>query len=159
MDELGLQLPSATVVMSQPTVTYRKAPAGTDPDYYKIDQMDGFTEKGLEVLGGMVVPETCHRYHFFQINAFTRCEGDNLVTRTATPDYPMFALIFKNWAKIYQPLSHDKGGRFRYCGKKPDTFLFGMDVLEATYEKLNERELAPADENDQEEKKSKGPER
>lgn len=159
VDELGLQLPSATVVMSQPTVTYRKAPAGTDPDYYKIDQMDGFTEKGLEVLGGMVVPETCHRYHFFQINAFTRREGDNLVTRTATPDYPMFALIFKNWAKIYQPLSHDKGGRFRYCGKKPDTFLFGMDVLEATYEKLNEREPAPAGENDQEEKKSKGPEK
>lgn len=157
VEEMGLRTSAPDGVLSQPAVACRKAPAGTDPDYYKIDQMDGFTEKGLEVLGGMVVPETCHRYRFFQIRSYTRCEGNNLVTRTATPDYPIFALIFDKWAKIYQPLSQDKGGRFRYCGRKPDHFLFGMDVLEATYEKLNEDADTPVEEGAEQEKRPRGP--
>lgn len=143
--EMGLPLQSGAVALSQPMVTFRRAGEDTPEDYYEIDRMKGFTEKGLEVLGGLVQPEVCHRYRMYQIKSFTRREGDRLVTKTATDDYPMFAIMYDKWAKVYQPLSAEKGGRFRYCGKKPATHLFGLETVEAMYEKLNEQEEPTTD--------------
>lgn len=42
------------------------------------------------------------------------------------------------WLKIYQPKSHDKKYRFSYLGKKPKQYIFGLDQLKSTYNKIQE---------------------
>lgn len=50
-----------------------------------------------------------------------------------TPSYPIYVYEYKDFQKIYQPLSEDKGYRFMYIGEKPADYVFGLEEVISTY--------------------------
>jgi len=118
-----------------------------------------FTQKELAVLGPLVTSEICRAYNvkccesFTQIKTYEEDDKYNygndtmqIITKS-TDKYPIFVFDFGTWQKIYQPLSDEKGYRFRHAGTKPPDFVFGLENVKSRFKKIVE-DSDPEDEED-----------
>ena len=110
--------------------------AGTYHFVYK----ESFTEKELALLGSRVNEKHCADFKLRSCESFAYCKENETIVTTATEDYPIFVFDFGTWQKIYQINSFEKQYRFRYAGKKPNRHVFGLDLVEAEFKRLKEKE-------------------
>ncbi len=77
------------------------------------------------------------KYNISALNSFTQIKNRQALITKSTEHYPIFLIEGPGFKKIYQPLNKDKKYRFRYTGKRPKDFVFGLKQVEETYKRLN----------------------
>lgn len=134
--EMGLNVEGRGYSFSRPERLERAA--GDEPQgWYRIEAMENFTEQGARVMGALARAEVCREYGMVQIFSYSYRRDERIKIVKASDQYPIFALLADDWAKIYEPLNQDKAYRFRYFGKKPKNILFGKDHLKKMFEDFN----------------------
>jgi hypothetical protein len=158
-----------TSTLNKPGLEIKKATSKQKHGEYFF-KYKKFTEKELAVLGPLVTAEYCKKYNFKSCESFVQIKtyedddrygNDTMQIITSSTDrYPIFVIDNKTWQKIYQPLNEKKQYRFRYVGKKPGDFIFGLENLKLRYKKFlkeSEDEELDEDEDENEGKKDKKP--
>lgn len=122
---------------------------------YEFEFNKNFTEKELLELGPWVKPEHCMKYNLKSVKLYRYHKPDGTYLEFhSTENFPIFCFDMGDWQKIYQPCSSDKQYRFRYSGKKPKDYIFGLDVVKKKHAKL----VLDEEELDEKDKKHKLPE-
>lgn len=98
-----------------------------------------FTPEELLSIGPRVTESNCKDFHFLSLKSFTYCKSDVASITESTESYPIFTFSHALWEKIYQPLSYDKGYRFRFLGEKPKRFMYGLELIKKEYNKNKAR--------------------
>lgn len=131
----------------------RKRPACEDEEdgkcSWEIDQE--FTTRECEIMGPRVKPEHLKALHWYRVKRLTSVKNREATDKYPTENYPIF--MRECWFtdhlgrrdcfyKIYEPLNADKGWRFQYqpIGKKPKSYINGLEELAAAFKALNDRE-------------------
>lgn len=97
--------------------------------------------------------DLCATYNFKALHSYTFCAksktADTLVVHQyeATDDYPIYVYDMPGWAKVYQPFARDKKYRFMHLGKKPETYIFGLDQFRQRFKDLEAAELSAYEDN------------
>lgn len=102
---------------------------------YSFEYNKNFHPEELAAIGPRVNEVHCGEYSLKSCKSFTYCKENEAVVTRSTAEYPILVFDFGEWQKIYQPNSFDKQYRFRYAGKKPATFLFGLDIVKKEFQK------------------------
>ena len=119
---------------------------------YGIEPMSDFTIRGVDLWGIGVTADHLAQLGWKQLKSFWwySSEKDMVYEMLATDNYPIFAQQCEYFDearqrhevfyKVYQPLSFDKGFRFRYLGNVPPRYVFCLDAVKrlAQGQKLNE---------------------
>jgi len=134
----GVKGAKSSTLLAKPTIAKRAREKKEVPGTYIFEHKD-FTEAELAVIGPHVTDKHCFEFNFKSIQSFTYIKEDGVTTTTATPEYPIFSFHHEDWQKIYQPLSIDKGFRFRYAGTKPKKFIHGLSSIEREYKRVQKR--------------------
>ncbi len=138
----------------KPTVEFSTAPTTATVTDYKIIYADEIPEKALKTVGVKVTQSDCDKYNFKYIEEvvtyFVHKSTGVLtqLTKKPTENYPIYGFDNGSWHKTYEPFAskEDKAPRFRFFGKKPTRFIFGLDLVE-------QRVLDKRNNNDDEKKK------
>lgn len=126
------------------SLSFKPALEGQKHDDYYFDFKDKLTDFELSVIGPLFLEETARKFKLKAVHSFTQIKqyykGDKLYAKygstpqqiitKSTENYPIFVFDYGDWQKVYQPLNKEKRYRFRYIGKKPKDFVFGLDTLE-----------------------------
>ncbi|MDR1130253.1 MAG: hypothetical protein LBK96_04660, partial [Prevotellaceae bacterium] len=118
----------------------------------------------LKVIGRYVTKELLARFNCksvdrYEYPKYSEKLGKNIVNIFSShPDYPIFVFDYGDFKKQYFPLALDKKDRFRYIGKKPANYIFGLEQLRNTRPEFNddegdgdaERERAAGEDGDEE---------
>jgi len=134
----------ADLQIVKPLISKRPLEPHETPGDYSFDFNKEFTDAELKLLGPRVNGVHCKEYRLWSCKSFVYCKENEAIITTATPEFPIFVFDYGTWQKIYQPLSADKGFRFRYAGQKPKKFIFGLDVIRKEFER-NKKKLEEID--------------
>lgn len=134
----GLKGSSEKWLEIKPDWTTRPLNENENPKEYLEDFKD-FTEDELKVIGPAVTAAHCADYNLHSLKSFTYFKDTEASITSSNEHYPIFSFHHKGWAKIYQPLSFKKEFRFRFLGKKPKRFIYGLDLLKKEYAKNKKR--------------------
>ena len=129
------QIKGAELQVYKPIIQKRSLNADEVPGTYNFVYKD-FTKKELALLGARVNEKICQEFSLHSCESFDYIKENEVITTTATEDYPIFVFNFGTWQKIYQPNSYEKNFRFRYAGEKPKRHVFGMNIIEEEYKRL-----------------------
>jgi hypothetical protein len=150
----------ADIVPVKPIIEKRPLDANESKGDYHFEAKD-FTKEELAILGPRVNAVHCKEYSLVSLKSFTYCKENEAIITIATSEYPIFMFDYGTWQKIYQPNSADKGYRFRYAGKKPERFMFGLNVLEKEFKRLKKKQeddgYEEEEDDDKKKKKKKDP--
>lgn len=149
----------ATVTWQEikPEWSTRPISEGESHKDYRIVEKD-FTDNELKRLGKCVSEEHCKEFNLISTKSFEYVKENEVSITSSTDEYPIYAFREKEWSKIYQPLSYNKQFRFRFVGKKPERFIYGLELLKKQYLKnVKNQEEEQYDDEDDENKKKKDP--
>ena len=124
--------------LSMPTITKRPITKDEQAGTYEFEFKD-YTKEDLAVIGPNVKERDCLDFNLQVLKSFAYRKENEVVTSEATDDYHIYSFHHKEWQKIYQPNSLDKGYRFRYAGTKPKKFIHGLDLLRQEFKKNKAR--------------------
>lgn len=122
----------AELQVHKPIIERRALKADEVPGTYSFVFKD-FTEKELAIIGPRVNLDHCAAFSLESCASFSYVKENEVITTTATEDYPILVFDFGTWQKIYQPNSFEKQFRFRYAGEKPKRHVFGMDLIKEAF--------------------------
>lgn len=134
----------AELQVHKPIIERRALKADEVPGTYSFVFKD-FTEKELAIIGPRVNLDHCAAFSLESCASFSYVKENEVITTTATEDYPILVFDFGTWQKIYQPNSFEKQFRFRYAGEKPKRHVFGMDLIK---EAFNENKRSQEEDDD-----------
>jgi len=102
---------------------------------YKFTYKPSPTENDLKSIGRYVTVELLDRFSIKSVEKYEmvgysdKYFKDIVHIFKSTDDYPIFLLDIGSFNKIYKPHELDKGYRFNYVGKKPNSYVFGLKQL------------------------------
>lgn len=144
----------AEIKIYKPTIAKRPLNENETVGEYDFDYNESFIQEELALLGPRVNEDHCREYRLFSCKSYIFRKGNEAVTITATPEFPIFVYEFGTWQKIYSPKA-EKQYRFGYAGNKPKKHTFGLDVIKKEFDK-NKKKLEEEDEDWDEEDDKKG---
>jgi 5S rRNA maturation endonuclease (ribonuclease M5) len=111
---------------------FEAKPAASDDveDTYDFEVKNQLSEFELAELGKFVTQEICTRHNLFSLKSFTHIKNRKRLVTSSTEEYPIYLFDFGDWQKIYQPKNPEKQYRFRYVGKRPKDYIFGLKQIE-----------------------------
>ena len=130
--QFGLKGSSEKWLEIKPDWSTRPLENNETPKDYKEDFKD-FTKEELAVIGPCVEEKHCQDYNLHALKSFTYFKTTEASITASNDNYPIFSFHHEGWSKIYQPLSYKKEFRFRFLGKKPKRFVYGMDLLKKQF--------------------------
>ncbi|GAA4274982.1 primase-helicase family protein [Aquimarina gracilis] len=134
-----LSIEGLSVQFNKPNIDFKAAKKHQEHGEYYFEYHETISEEHLKVLGPLVTNAVCQKYNVKSCREFTQIKNVNdketgktkltqIITKS-TDKYPIFVIDNGSWQKIYQPLNIEKQYRFRYAGKKPKDYIFGIDNL------------------------------
>ncbi|MFQ3578555.1 MAG: hypothetical protein SNJ71_00260 [Bacteroidales bacterium] len=105
---------------------------------YSYEVKEKITVEELQVFGEKITPEIAKKYNIYSLVSFTYTANRECTTIYSNENYPIFLFDYGIFKKIYQPQSIDKSYRFRYAGKKPNDYIFGIDQVRKLVNDINE---------------------
>lgn len=79
-------------------------------------------------------------YNWHAVNSYSIVKNRNVITFSATDQYPIFLIDEGSHKKLYQPKHPDKAMRFMYePGRKPQDFIHGLAQLQKVYDARKKR--------------------
>ena len=127
--------------INKPDFAIRDAKPDEKEGDYSFEINETLSPDELELLGPIVTQDVCDIYVCYSLKSFTYIKNRKAQITTATENYPIFLIDHGEWKKIYQPLSFDKGFRFRYVGNKPKDLINGLEILRKKNVEYQERQL------------------
>lgn len=149
----------AKMQVFMPIIEKRPLKSTENKGDYIFEFYNNFTHDDLAILGKRVNEIHCKEINLKKCKSFTYCKENEAIVTTATEEYPIFVFDFGTWQKIYQPQSFEKQFRFRYAGKKPTRFMWGLEAIEKEFKKRKKKQEEDQYEDydeDEESKKKKG---
>lgn len=150
-----LHIGGTVLELNKPLIEKRPLYSDETPGTYGFEYRE-FTEQDFLIFGARVNKAHLEIYNLKACSSFKYVKDNEVVITTATDNYPIYVFDFGEWQKIYQPNSLEKQFRFRYAGKKPKRFCFGLDVLAKAY-KENKKKIEEEDFVDIEEDEDENP--
>lgn len=149
----------AKLEVFMPVITKRPLAANEAAGDYSFEYFKNFTHDDLKILGPRINEVYCKEINLKKCKSFTYCKANEAIVTTATDEYPIFVFDFETWQKIYQPISFEKQYRFRYAGKKPTRFMWGIETIKKEFnrrkKKQEEEQYEDYDEEESNKKKGK----
>lgn len=97
---------------------------------YHFDLLEEWPDSWLKVLGPKVTAELALRVaKMHPVKSYSYVKDRRFMTWESRSDYPIIVCDYGEFKKIYQPLSPDKGNRFRYVGNRPKDFINNLSTL------------------------------
>ena len=131
----------------KPEISRRPLQQDEEKGGYRITLKDA-TDEDLKILGPCVTAAHCLDYNLHSVKSFSYYKENEVIITTATDNYPIFTFQGEGWEKLYQPFSYEKQYRFRFLGKKPERFIYGMALLKAEFNRNKSKIESDSQEED-----------
>lgn len=104
----------------------------------------------LSCWGANVRQEHLETYGWKGVSEVAITYGDKVIVRKPTPTYPIFAQQCdyvdeqgqpQVFYKVYEPRNPDKAHRFLITGKKPQSYIFGLQAVRQRFQEQGEEKL------------------
>ena len=133
--------------VAKPVISKRERKEGEVPGTYLFAYKEELSKAELAVIGPTVTNAIAKRFNLKSVTSFSYVKEKEVVVSESTDTYPIFVYDFGEWQKIYQPKSADKGYRFRYAGKRPSDYVFGLLDAEKTQKRIKDAALKKVEED------------
>lgn len=141
----------------KPLISKRPRAIEEQKNSYIFEYNETLTADELKIFGSKITDDIAQKYHLKSVKSFSYIKENEVFTTTSTKDYPIFVFDYGDWQKIYQPKSTDKQYRFRYAGKRPKNFIFGLDEIKRKYKRVVEQYEEEYQYNEDDKKKKTEP--
>ncbi len=142
------QLTSST---NKPDIEQRAARPDEMGAMPRIKLFEGLGGIDLSCWGTNVKAEHLETYGWKGVSEVAITYGDKVIVRKPTPTYPIFAQQCdyvdgqgqpQVFYKVYEPRNPDKARRFLIVGKKPQNYIYGLQVVRQRFQEQGEEKLS-----------------
>ncbi len=148
-DKYGVKADKCTTYTPKPEWKERPANPGEEEGQYVFKKRDSFTQGEISYWGKNVKEEHLRKLGWAPLEYIGKVKDGKIKEQHSTPQFPIFIQTCpytddsgcrKEFYKIYKPYDK-KEYRFFYSGKKPNNYIWGLELVQEEVRKNNGKKL------------------